>query len=117
MSDVAYCNAEDPGSIPVLGRSPGEGNGSPLQYTCLEKSHGSRSLVGYCPWGHKESDTTERLHFTSLRLLPQSLKVCSLHGSVLYSVVSMAESHTEKDKRDLPGSPVVKTLSSEGACV
>ena len=27
------------------------------------KSHGSRSLVGYRPWGHKESDTTERLHF------------------------------------------------------
>ena len=27
------------------------------------KSHGRRSLVGYSPWGHKESDTTERLHF------------------------------------------------------
>ena len=27
------------------------------------KSHGSRSLVGYRPWGRKESDTTERLHF------------------------------------------------------
>ena len=27
------------------------------------KSHGSQSLVGYCPWGRKESDTTERLHF------------------------------------------------------
>ena len=26
------------------------------------KSHGQRSLVGYSPWGHKESDTTERLH-------------------------------------------------------
>ena len=30
------------------------------------KSHGQRSLVGYSPWGRKESDTTERLHFTSL---------------------------------------------------
>ena len=29
------CNVEDPGSIPGLGRSPGEGNGSPLQYSCL----------------------------------------------------------------------------------
>jgi len=28
-----------------------------------EKSHGQRSLVGCSPWGHKESDTTERLHF------------------------------------------------------
>ena len=30
------------------------------------KSHGQRSLVGYSPWGRKESDMTERLHFTSL---------------------------------------------------
>ena len=30
------CNAEDPGSIPGLGGSPGEGNGNPLQYYCLE---------------------------------------------------------------------------------
>ena len=30
-------NAGDPGSIPGLGRSPGEGNGNPLQYSCLEK--------------------------------------------------------------------------------
>ena len=31
-------NAGDPGSIPGLGRSPGEGNGNPLQYSCLENS-------------------------------------------------------------------------------
>ena len=30
------CNAGDPGSIPGLGRSPGEGNGNPLLYSCLE---------------------------------------------------------------------------------
>ena len=30
------CNAEDLGSIPGLGRSPGEENGNPLQYSCLE---------------------------------------------------------------------------------
>ena len=30
------CNAGDPSSIPGLGRSPGEGNGTPLQYSCLE---------------------------------------------------------------------------------
>ena len=37
-SDVtaSVCNAGDPGSIPGLGRSPGEGNGSPIQYSCLE---------------------------------------------------------------------------------
>ena len=42
----------DVGSIPGSGRSPGEGNGNPLQYACSEKSHGQRSLVGYNPWGH-----------------------------------------------------------------
>ena len=44
----------------------GEGNGTPLQYSCLEKSHGWRSLVGCSPWGRSESDTTERLHFHAL---------------------------------------------------
>ena len=36
VSKESACNATDPGSIPGLGRSPGEGNGSPLQYSCLE---------------------------------------------------------------------------------
>ena len=53
----------DPGSIPDSGRSPGEGNGNPLQYSCLENSMDGGSLVGYSPWGRKESDTTEQLHF------------------------------------------------------
>ena len=42
-------NAGDLGSIPGSGRSPGEGNGNPLQYSCLENPHGQRSLVGYSP--------------------------------------------------------------------
>ena len=33
---VSACNVGDPGSIPGLGRPPGEGNGNPLQYSCLE---------------------------------------------------------------------------------
>ena len=33
---VPGCSAGDPGSIPELGRSPGEGNGNPIQYSCLE---------------------------------------------------------------------------------
>ena len=48
----------DVGLIPGLGRSPGEGNGNPLQYSCLENPM-DRSLVGYGPQGCKESDTTE----------------------------------------------------------
>ena len=41
----------------------GEGDGTLLQYSCLEKSHVQRSLVGCSPWGREESDRTERLHF------------------------------------------------------
>ena len=42
---------------------PGEGNGNPLQYSCLENPiDGQRSLVGYSPWGRKDLDTTEQLH-------------------------------------------------------
>ena len=52
----------DPGSIPGSGRSPGERNGYPLEYSCLEDPHGQRSLVGYSLWGRDKSDTTERLH-------------------------------------------------------
>ena len=36
VSKESACSAGDPGSIPGLGRSPGEGNGNPLQYSCLE---------------------------------------------------------------------------------
>ena len=92
------CNAGDPGSIPQLRRSPGEGTGYPLQYSWASlmaqmtknpptmretwvgflgwedpleegmqpapvflpgESPWQRSLVGYSPWGHKESDTAE----------------------------------------------------------
>ena len=62
------CNVGNLGSIPGLGRFPGGQHGNLLQYSCLENPHGQRSLAGYSPWGHKESDTTEQLststHFT-----------------------------------------------------
>ena len=50
------CNVENLGLIPGLGRSPGEGNGYPLQYSGLENS-----MDCIIPWGHKQSDMTERL--------------------------------------------------------
>ena len=74
------CNVGDLGPISVLGRLPGGGHGYPLQYSCLENSHGWRSLAGYSPWGRKELDTTEKLsvptcththvHWWTLRLFP-----------------------------------------------
>ena len=53
------CNAGDWDSIPGSGRSPGERNGSPRQYSCLENSMGRGAPVGYSPRGCKELDTTE----------------------------------------------------------
>ena len=56
------CNAGDPGSNPGLGRSPGEGNGNPLQYSCLENSTSKlRSGIGFpSNLGHLQSWIRER---------------------------------------------------------
>ena len=44
------CNPGDADLIPAWGRSPGGGHGNPLNYSCLEESHGQRrSLAGYSP--------------------------------------------------------------------
>ena len=87
------CNAGDLGLILGLGRSPGGEHGNPLQHSCLENPYGQRSLVGYSPWGCKESDTTEQLphthtlvnrtkifliDFSPFFLLPRSLVNCPL---------------------------------------
>ena len=48
--------------MPGLGRSPGEGNGNLLQYSCLESSMVRGAWVGYSPWCHKELDVTEQLN-------------------------------------------------------
>ena len=50
---ASVCNAGDMGSIPGSGRSPGEGNGNPIQYPCLGKSIDRGAWAGYSPWGCK----------------------------------------------------------------
>ena len=59
---VNATDARDSGLIPGLGRSPGVGNGNPLQYSCLENPMDKKSLAGYSPWSHKKSDATEHTH-------------------------------------------------------
>ena len=75
-SKVSACDVEDRGSIPGSGRSPGEGNGNPLQYSCLENS------MDGGPWWaivHGVSKSRARLsdftHSKPLRLsfVPESL--------------------------------------------
>ena len=50
-------NAGNVGSISASGRSPGVGNGNPLQYSCLENLMDRGAWRGHSPRGHKESDT------------------------------------------------------------
>ena len=74
------CNAGDPGSIPGSGRSLGEGIDYPLQCSCLENPRRQRSLVGYSPQSHKESNATEdtehrtetgaQVHIPNLQFFP-----------------------------------------------
>ena len=51
-----------PSLAPRVYSNSGEGNGNLLQSLLPVKFHGQRSLVGYSPWGCKESDTTEQIH-------------------------------------------------------
>ena len=71
------CNAGDLGSIPVSGRLRRGEHGNPLQYSCLEKPPGQRSLVSYSPWSRKELDTTERLSTHSTKCAVLWAVVCS----------------------------------------
>ena len=63
--------AGDPGLTPGPGRSLGEGKWLTTLVFLPGKSHGKGSLVGYRPWSHKESDTTERL---TQQLLPVAVR-------------------------------------------
>ena len=65
------CNAGDPGSVPELGRSPGE-EWLPTPVYLPGEFHGQRSLVGYSSWGHKDLDMTEQLTLSFLNCLDNS---------------------------------------------
>ena len=64
VKSLPAINAGDPGSIPGSGRSPGEGNGNPLQYSCLENSM-DRGAGQATVHGITESDTTVKLTLSS----------------------------------------------------
>ena len=61
------CNPEDLGSAPMLGRFPGEGNGNPLQYSCLENSMDRGAWQATVYKGLKKLDMTEQLTHTGTR--------------------------------------------------
>ena len=63
-SKESACNVGDPGSIPESGRSPGEGNGNPLQYSCLENPMNREA------WWVTVHGVTESWTWLTLSLLP-----------------------------------------------
>ena len=63
------CNAGDLGLIPGLGRSPGEGTGNPLQYSCLESSMNKGAWRATVHMGYQESDMTEETEYECIYII------------------------------------------------
>ena len=110
-SDVkaSACNAGDPGSIPGLGRSPGEGNGNPLQYSCLENPvereawwatvHGVAKswtwlsdftftfcTLTMCPWANNLSET-HFVHWPKMGIQPSSACKMTTHSGCFINTI------------------------------
>ena len=58
MNPPAKDKTQETSSVTRLGKSPGGGNGNPVQYSCLGNPMDRGAWRAYSPWGHKESDTT-----------------------------------------------------------
>ena len=64
------CSAGGLGLIPGLGRSPGRGHGSPLQYSCLENPNGLQPTRLLCPWDFPGNSTRVDCHFLLQGIFP-----------------------------------------------
>ena len=68
------CNARDPGSIPGSGRIPWRRKWQPTPVSLPGESHKQRSLGGYSPWGHRETDMTDWLNTCGISVPPPRIK-------------------------------------------
>ena len=81
------CNAGDLGLIPGLGRSPGEGNGNPLQYSCLGNPMDRGAWQPTVPRITKESNMTKQLIYTIGNTFPmtscwEAMKTSNHHPTI-----------------------------------
>ena len=70
-----FLQCRKPRFDPLVRKIPWRRKWQPTPVFLPGESHGQRSLVGYSPWGRKESDTTERLHFLSLCIVDSILRL------------------------------------------
>ena len=78
-----------PGSDPWIRKSPGEGHGYPLQYSCLEDSMNRGAWWARIHWGHKKLDTTEQPTFSLLWLIYLSISPTKIGALGRKDVVSL----------------------------
>ena len=109
-------NAEDTISIPGSGRSPGEGNSNPLQYSCLGNPMDFRSLVSYSPWRRKETDMTEQLNKNKRCLCTLPSFWAKVHGHFQAAVSSLWQWKHSHRNNHLPRTLLLGTctLSESG---
>ena len=81
--EFAY-QAGESGSTPGLGRSPGEGNGNPLRYSCLGNPMDRGAWRATVQRDTKESDTTEQLNNTNIQSVCLRLRGFPGHGDFQY---------------------------------
>ena len=110
---ASACSAGDPGLIPGVGKIPCRRKWQPTPVHLPGKFHGLRSLVGYSPWGRKESDTTEQLPFLSffsllslwpcirwsyIQILAVPLAGCATLGK-MFNSIRLRFSHLKWEKK------------------
>ena len=89
MQEIEETQVQSLGLIPGSGRSPAGGNSNPLQYSCLENSHGQRSLVGYSTKGCKKSNTIEQLNTHHTILVQGPYHLCSYYVVLAVGLISL----------------------------
>ena len=103
------CNVVDPGLIPGSGRPPGEGNGNPLQYSCLENSMDTEGPGRLPSMYHKELDMTEPLRLSLL--CPNSLSPRLLEASFWFSWLLQSWRRGEILNWSFTPNPILREMS------